>query len=346
MDAKKRLDWLDVSKAIGVYLVILGHLVMFNYHTFRFIFAFHMPFFFVAAGYVWKWNDKFGGYIKKISKNYLFPYFVVSVLGLVQCILLPMAGRNIGNLMRPEVLERSFYEGLPSYSFFGSAWFLLAMFWAQLFFWVMMWLAKRFKKYIVVLAWIVLVLFAVFSKDIFSFIPIFERLPWKLDSALMATVFMGIGYLLKKVKMIGSGKAIIAGVLSLAGAFITWLFGCKWNYYVNLCDCAYAKEYNYFIAAIAGSVMLFGLGQLLCKIKLLQYAGRNTLIIFLAHESIYVLVIYLVNMLFHQSLAGQSMPLNGWSIGVSLATFGLAILLVYIIEKIKKLSKKVFAKLH
>lgn len=346
MDAKKRLGWLDASKAIGVYLVILGHLVIFNYHTFRFIFAFHMPFFFVAAGYVWKWNDKFGGYIKKISKNYLFPYLIVSVLGLVQCILLPMAGRNIGNLMRPEVLERSFYEGLPSYSFFGSAWFLLAMFWAQLFFWVMMWLAKRFKKYIVVLAWIVLVLFAVFSKDIFSFIPIFERLPWKLDSAMMATVFMGIGYLLKKVKIIGSEKAVVAGILSLAGAFITWLFGCKWNYYVNLCDCAYAKEYNFFIAAIAGSVMLFGLGQLLCKIKLFQYAGRNTLIIFLAHESIYVLVIYLVNMLFHQSLAGQSMPLNGWSIGISLATFGLAILLVYVIEKIKKLSKKVFAKLH
>lgn len=215
MDIKRRLDWLDVSKAIGVYLVILGHLVIFNYHTFRFIFAFHMPFFFVVAGYVWKCNDKFNGYIKKISKNYLLPYFIVSVFGLVQCILLPMAGRNINNLIRPEVLERSFYEGLPSYSFFGSAWFLLAMFWAQLFFWVMIWLAKRLKKYIVALSWIVLVLFAVFSKDIFSFIPVFERLPLKLDSALMATVFMGIGYVLRKIKVIGSGKAVIAGILSV-----------------------------------------------------------------------------------------------------------------------------------
>lgn len=92
--------------------------------------------------------------------------------------------------------------------------------------------------------------------------------------------------------------------------------------------------------------MLFGLGQLLCKIKLLQYAGRNTLIIFLAHESIYVLVIYLVNMLFHQNLAGQSMPLNGWSIGISLATFGLAVLLVYTIQKVKELYKKVLGKSH
>ena len=104
--------------------------------------------------------------------------------------------------------------------------------------------------------------------------------------------------------------------------------------------------FDFGIADCGCGSKLFGLGQLLCKIKLLQYAGRNTLIIFLAHESIYVLVIYLVNMLFHQSLAGQSMPLNGWSIGVSLATFGLAILLVYVIEKIKKLSKKVFAKSH
>jgi len=41
----ERYGFLDVAKAIGIYLVILGHMVIFNWKEFRFIFAFHMPLF-------------------------------------------------------------------------------------------------------------------------------------------------------------------------------------------------------------------------------------------------------------------------------------------------------------
>ena len=346
MDAKKRLDWMDVSKAIGVYLVILGHLVMFNYHTFRFIFAFHMPFFFVAAGYVWKWNDNPGNYLKKCFSRYFVPYCIVLVVSAVQCFVFPTTAHNLSNESLQSLISKFYYGELTGCSYFGSAWFLLAMFWAQIMFWGMMCFHRRFNKITAVILWVLLVILAVFAKDTFSYIPWYRRLPWKLDSAMMATVFMGVGYYIGRFEWLKQKKWYASLIMVIAGGFIMWLFGCKWNVYANLAECIYGQEHNYLIAAVAGSVMMLGLGQLLCKIKLLQYAGRNTLIIFLAHESIYVLVIYLVNMLFHQSLAGQSMPLNGWSIGVSLATFGLAILLVYVIEKIKKLSKKVFAKSH
>ena len=341
MEIKKRLDWLDAAKAIGVYLVILGHLVIFNYHTFRFIFAFHMPFFFMAAGYVWKKPEHFNVFLKKCCKYYLVPYLTVIMIGLLQCVLFPLPGHNLQTLCNPEILERSFYGGLPAYSYFGSSWFLIAMFWAQLLFYGMMKINEKLKKYIVILLWICFVLFAVFAKDIVCVVPFFERLPLKTDSALMATVFMGIGVLLKKTTVFEKRKWYLAMVFAVVGAFITWLFGCKWNYYVNICDLEYAKEYNYFIAAIGGTVMLFGLGYLLKKNKVILFIGKNTLFIFLAHQAVYELVIYCVNKLCNRNLYGQSMPLNGWSIGISIATFVICTLLAWGYQKLKKLFFKI-----
>lgn len=340
MEKNKRLDWLDVAKAIGIYQVILGHLVIMNYHTFRFIFAFHMPFFFVAAGYVWKKKQCFGDYFKKCCKYYLLPYAVVHVLGVLQCLILPLPGHTIQNLTNPEILERSFYGGLPCYSYFGSAWFLIAMFWAQLMFFGLMTLGEKTKKYIQVLLWIVFILLAVFSQSIFSKIPVFGRLPLKLDSALMATVFIGIGVLLKKTKLLEKGKWYCSVLCIMAGGFLTWLFGCKWNYYVNLADCAYAREYNYIIAAVAGSIMVFGAGQLLQKSRLLKFIGKNTLIIFLAHEAVYTFLIFVVNALFHKNLVAQSMRLDIWCIGISFVTLAITTLLAWIYTKMKQAFTK------
>ncbi len=335
MEKKKRLEWLDVAKAIGVYLVILGHLVIFNYHTFRFIFAFHMPLFFVVAGYVSGKGSSFKSFLGKCCRHYLLPYGIVLLLGLVQCLILPIGGRNMASFLQADSLEKAFYYGHPCYSFFGSAWFLLAMFWAQLMFFGMKTAGKKLKKYVVVLLWILLVFLALFAKDIFSFIPHFERLPLKLDSALMATVFLGIGSLLKKTGIWEKCKWYVSLLFVIAGGIVTWLFGCRWNYYVNLCDCDYAKEYNYIIAAVAGCIMVFGLGQLLKKSKVLQFIGKNTLFIFLAHEAIYLLILNLINKFFGKSFASQSMQLDGWSIGVSLLTLSVAALLAWLFQKIK-----------
>lgn len=329
MEKKQRLDWLDVSKALGVYLVILGHLSIFNYHTFRFIFAFHMPFFFIVAGLVFRFDPSVKTFLKKCCRHYLIPYITVLILGIVQCLLVPAAGHNMQSFLTWGSIEKAFYDGHPCYSFFGSAWFLLAMFWAQLLFYGMYKLGMKQKKYIVVLLWILLIAVAIFAKEIFAVVPYFENLPFKLDSALMATVFIGIGYLLRKNGILEKNKIYISAIFVVGGAILTILFGCKWNYYVNLCDCAYGREYNYFIAAVAGSVMLFGLGQLLQKCKLLTFIGRNTLFIFLAHEAIYLFVLYCVNIIFDKNFQSQSMPLNGWSIGISILTLAIATALVW-----------------
>lgn len=242
--------------------------------------------------------------------------------------------------MLPGVLQKAFYDGHPCFSFFGSAWFLLAMFWAQLMFWGMLKIKVKLKKNIVILMWILLVFTAIFAKDTFRVIPYFGKLPLKIDAALMATVFMGIGYFLRKTKIFEKNKIYISIGSIVIGAFFTYLFGCKWNYYVNLCDCDYGKEYNYLIAAVAGSIMLFGLGQLLQKSKLLIFIGQNTLFIFLAHEAIYLFILYCVNTFFDKNFQPQAMRLDGWSIGVSFVTLMLATVMIFGYRSIKEIIKK------
>ena len=52
--AKKRLHWLDYSKTIGMYLVILGHVKNNTLLLKSIIYSFHMPLFFFLSGFLHK----------------------------------------------------------------------------------------------------------------------------------------------------------------------------------------------------------------------------------------------------------------------------------------------------
>lgn len=43
---QKRLDYLDMAKGIGIFLVILGHIEYIQEDTLKWISSFHMPLFF------------------------------------------------------------------------------------------------------------------------------------------------------------------------------------------------------------------------------------------------------------------------------------------------------------
>ena len=47
----QRLGWIDRSKGIGIFLVILGHASL-PYEVSKFIFSFHIPLFFFLSGYL------------------------------------------------------------------------------------------------------------------------------------------------------------------------------------------------------------------------------------------------------------------------------------------------------
>lgn len=50
---KKRIDYLDIAKGIGIILVLVGHISK-NDEINRFLYLFHMPLFFIISGMLYK----------------------------------------------------------------------------------------------------------------------------------------------------------------------------------------------------------------------------------------------------------------------------------------------------
>ena len=74
-----RIEQVDILKGIGIILVILGH-VTHNKDLFSFIYAFHMPLFFIVSGMFL--HDK-QGFIRKQAKSLLIPYLSFGLLSFV-----------------------------------------------------------------------------------------------------------------------------------------------------------------------------------------------------------------------------------------------------------------------
>ena len=81
---KKRLKYIDIAKAIGIILMVIGHCIpgkIANY-----IYLFHMPMFFMITGYVFKPEENLNGYIdfiKRKIKSLYIPFVMFNILFLV-----------------------------------------------------------------------------------------------------------------------------------------------------------------------------------------------------------------------------------------------------------------------
>lgn len=69
----KRVLWLDITKALAIILMVLGHTSIPKAAA-DFIFAFHMPVFFLASGWCMNWGKySFGDLLKRRCKTLLLP---------------------------------------------------------------------------------------------------------------------------------------------------------------------------------------------------------------------------------------------------------------------------------
>lgn len=126
----ERLDWVDLSKGLGIILVVYGHVARglnsagLGFDNFRqmdnAIYAFHMPLFFLLSGYFFLKSSKKGirQYVKSKISTILYPYLVWSLIQ----ILIQFFASNYTN--GEIVFNDVFTFFLPR----GQFWFLLALF--------------------------------------------------------------------------------------------------------------------------------------------------------------------------------------------------------------------------
>lgn len=125
---------IDITKAIAIILMILGHCQGINPLFRNFIFSFHMPLFFILSGYFYKQRPLKCLFISGYS-HLVKPYFITSFFVILLCFT---AGKYeltiqkiVGMIMSNGGTSKELIgSNLP---FIGPIWFLLALFWCKFF---------------------------------------------------------------------------------------------------------------------------------------------------------------------------------------------------------------------
>ena len=194
--SQQRLTYMDIAKGIGIVCVIIGH--MGNAGVNRIVFSFHMPLFFLIAGYFMPSKISPKEILHKRLKRLIGPYIytciaLVSIISLKNIIKL-FIGEETWKTAIKEIIKivyASFYGAGNSFDSpfkiisIGAIWFLLAMIWASF-----ICQYARTQKYSFI--WIVgIALVGFFSSKVFW-------LPWSIQAGMTAAVFVYAGVILKK----------------------------------------------------------------------------------------------------------------------------------------------------
>lgn len=298
--SKKRLDYLDMVKGIGIILVVLAHSTFCNESVLTVITSFHMPLFFIVSGillhYTKEEEKPFSRIILNKARTMLIPYITFSVVCLSINYYYVWKHPEIFGM---DLIEKSFLQ-IGSLYGISVLWFLPALFLGELIFLL---IRKHFSK---VLTAIICLLLGVASIYLYPIIN--QEFVVKQDSltlflgyvmivvirAALVQMFIAFGYfiklLLKEKEKVCLIEVFIAIIL-----FVSLIWLSLQNGRVDIHFMIFNQKIIYFYCALAG-----GMALILCcknvaiyKFSLirnpLQFLGKNSLIIMVTHLDALVL---------------------------------------------------------
>ena len=287
MEKVKRLDYVDVCKWLGISLVIFGHMKMPN-EVLQWIYAFHMPLFFVLSGYTYrtqKINKEF--FVKKIKTIYV-PFLLFALIF------------SRGEISSWAYIVYGSRNALDIAGTYTVLWFLPCFFVAVILFSVCMNIIKG-KKWLLLMVVALLLVGAVACDYLKGVQPMIAKYgyPLNFDMALVGAVFMVAGYYFKQViDWLNSKK------LWLLIATVVVLFAITgYTAFINLPESlnpacphvemsvgAFGNWGLFFMNALLMSFALVGLSVLfdkwVSKKKLSLFIGQNSLTILCVHGTI------------------------------------------------------------
>lgn len=307
-DIRNREIWIDVCRAIGILLVVLGH----SGSPFTvYIFGFHIPLFFILSGYLYKDSGDFRPYLLKIFRHYLLPYFVLcGIVLVIQCIRDAFNGQlgpDIFKLYIRDIIV-SDCERLPCL----PLWYLTALFMALLIMYFIHLVRNEYVRF--ALAVMCLIISDVIARNC-DF-----RLPWNITPALSGVFFIELGYVMRRLDVVNKIKSLKWYYLwaILISSFGLGMITIRYNSqisgdYVSLYDQRLLHIPLTVIGAVLLSVFMMILASILCEairegyMKPMIFLGRNT-IIFMGFEVLAHTIAYSVTYVLIPSLMGTVIP--------------------------------------
>lgn len=290
---KSRNDYIDFLKGVGILLMILGHHenIVKNW-----IYSFHMPLFFILSGIFHKNEKTFLDFMKKKAKSLLIPYFIFS--GILFTFWL-VIGRKFGeaainNTSIKESFIGIFYgvgkvKGISSMEWGGPLWFLLCLFIISNIFYFLSELELKKVIYIEIFLFFI----SIISQ---KYIPIL--LPWNIQRAFIDIIFYSIGYYFKDFINNQNDKnfmkiGLTCLLINLGIYFDKKIFSTLKNYNIDVV---------YLIGGLFGSFAVIELFKFIKKNRIVQYLGKNTLVLLAFHGRAMTFIKFIIIIILEKEL--------------------------------------------
>jgi len=268
MSEIKRIAWIDVAKGLGIFLVVVGHLMNKNENfVSHWIYSFHVPLFFFLSGICLKNDRVYSNFIMRRIKSLILPYLFFGVL---------ITFMELGMHSIEEI-----YAWLKKWFFnYGAMWFIPVLFIVELLFFP---ISKIKNKFIFIL---IILISAFIGWKLYDLSIYF---PMSLTAIFAALFFYGLGFLSKNFYMFFLEKKLyILFFLSLhILMLIIWRNTC-FGMVVNKIPDPLVNYSTAIIGIIAFCLICDFLPRIKWKsikkfVNLFTFLGVNTLVILCLH---------------------------------------------------------------
>ena len=292
MGSLGRIEWLDQLRGAAMFFVVIGHVSAIASDHRLLIYAFHMPLFFMISGATFRPGkyETFKACVIDKAKKLLVPYVLLFLVNI------PLWYLNYRVLGSSETPVYKLLLGLPianqelGYMSSGALWFLPALFLISVVFYGMTELDRKGKLKLeasmIICFALVIYLSIFYGKDTvwhWATVPmgiVFYFLGWAFMQNRQAIMDVLVGNRLKGVRPDSEQVrfavvAIVICAIGLWAAFENGKISMHRNDYNDILLC--------LVAAVCLSMTLTMLMMKLPKIKILDYAGKNSIIFFGFH---------------------------------------------------------------
>ncbi len=295
----KRFFYIDFLKAIGIILVVFGHVYQVHDNFYYFIYSFHMPLFFLLSGVFFKYGISVKELLKKRISSMIIPYLFFYITTYLYWLLIERNMRAESGGVSAEwwkPIIGLFIES-PDHNFMAHnnpLWFIPSLFSIEIMACYLVRNTKRSKLYIVSL---LLLLFS-------TWWPTFHiTLPFGLVMACCCFTFFILGHeiqFINNVKQLSKKKVILYSTTFL----VIFIYINKWGgYATNFTLFSPNIKYIFHFYAIALYIIAFSIvvtkysEPYLLKVnvisKCISFIGTNTLIILCLHDPLKRTVIFI-----------------------------------------------------
>ena len=284
----KRISWIDIARGLGIIFVIYAHVL--DRSSIRYLFyAFHMPLFFFVSGLVHhhKKSDSFLVFLKKNFRRIVLPYFFFALLTYGWWYV----SQNNSGFHLPDFLHHMggilYGSGAGSGLFFNTIlWFLPCLFTAKVLLEILSRISDkpRFLFSSLIAFAVIGYLFSIHYQKV--------KLPFHIETALTAVVFIGLGYLFsmhreKLFPVFEKYKwqilAASLGILFISAVWNFRLTGLQDDMRLNRLN----NIFLFYISSLSGISATITFSMLLNKNRVLEYFGRISLFLFVFHPLVF-----------------------------------------------------------